>query len=154
MKKQLHQDVYIGLVCLALCLLIFALNMNLSPDAAMMPRLLGGILTVLSILIIYRGLNKSKLPVEAQGAKALTLDALKIPLITWGFVVLYFVLFMAVGYFLATGVMIIVLMRFMKRTSWPIIITIDITYLLLIYFVFVRMLNVSVDGFGMLGQLL
>lgn len=50
--------------------------------------------------------------------------------------------------------MIIVLMRFMKRTSWPVIIAIDVIYLLLIYFVFVRMLGVSVDDFGLLGKLL
>lgn len=154
MKKQLHQDVYIGLACLAVCLLIFALNSSLPSDAAMMPRLLAGMLTILSVLIIYRGLQKSKLSVEAQGAKALTADALKIPLITWSLVALYFILFVAAGYFLSTGVMIVVLMRFMKRTSWPVIIAIDIIYLLLIYFVFVRMLSVPVDGFGMLGQLL
>lgn len=91
MKKQLHQDVFIGFICLAISLLVFALNMNLPSDAAMMPRLLGGMLTVLSILIIYHGLRKSRLPVEEQGPKALTVDALKIPLITWGFVVLYYI---------------------------------------------------------------
>ena len=111
-------------------------------------------LTVLSILIIYHGLRKSKLPVEEQGPKALTVDALKIPLITWGFVVLYYILFRGIGYFAATGIMIIALMRFMKRTSWPVIIAIDAVYLLVMYFVFVRMLNVSVDNFGMLGRLL
>lgn len=154
MKKQLHQDVFIGFFCLALCLLIFALNMNLAADAAMMPRLLAGMLVLLSILIIYHGLRKSKLPAEEQGPKALTVDALKIPLITWGLVVLYFALFALVGYLLATGIMIVVLMRYMKQTSWRVIIAIDVIYLLLIYFVFVRMLNVSVDGFGILGRLL
>jgi len=153
-KKQLHQDVFIGFICLAISLLVFALNMNLPSDAAMMPRLLGGMLTVLSILIIYHGLRKSRLPVEEQGPKALTVDALKIPLITWGFVVLYYILFRGIGYFAATGIMIIALMRFMKRTSWPVIIAIDAVYLLVMYFVFVRMLNVSVDNFGMLGRLL
>lgn len=62
MKKQLHQDVFIGFICLAISLLVFALNMDLPSDAAMMPRLLGGMLTVLSILIIYHGLRKSRLP--------------------------------------------------------------------------------------------
>lgn len=154
MKKQLHQDVYIGFVCLAICLLIFALNMNLHSDAAMMPRLLGGMLAILSILIIYHGLNKSRLPAEKQGSKALTVDALKIPLITWGLVILYYVLFNIVGYFVATAIMIVTLIRFMKRTSWPVIISIDAVYLLVMYFVFVRMLNVSVDNFGMIGRLL
>ncbi len=154
MKKQLHQDVYIGFVCLALCLLIFALNMSLPPDAGMMPRLLDSMLAMLAVLIIYQGLRKSKLPVEEQGKKALTVDALKIPMITWGFVALYFILFIVVGYFVATGIIIAALMRFMKRRSWPVIIAIDAIYLLLIYFAFVRMLGVPVAGFGMLERLL
>lgn len=152
-KKQIHQDVFIGFFCVALCLLIFALNMNLPSDAAMMPRLLDGMLAVLSVLIIYQGLIKSKAPAEEQ-KKLFTWDGLKISLVTWGLVALYVVLFMLVGYFVATAVIIPVLMRFMKQTSWKLIIAIDVVYLLLIYFVFVRMLGVSVDGFGMLGQLL
>ncbi|MDF3005256.1 MAG: hypothetical protein K0S22_1728 [Oscillospiraceae bacterium] len=155
MKKKLHQDVYIGFVCLALCLLIFGLNINLSADAAMMPRLLGGMLTVLAVLIIYHGLRKSRIDANVEGGKAaLSVDALKIPLITWGLVMLYFALFMGAGYFVSTGIMIVVLMRFMKSTSWPVILAIDAVYLLTIYFVFVRMLGVPVDGFGMLGRLL
>ncbi len=128
--------------------------MGLPSDAAMMPRLLGGMLTLLSFLILYHGLRKSRLPAEEQGARALTVDALKIPLITWGLVVLYFVLFLVIGYLPATGIMIVALMRFMKQTSWRTILIIDVAYLLLIYFVFVRMLNVSVDSLGMLGRLL
>lgn len=153
MKKQLHQDVYIGFVCLAICLLIFALNAGLPSDAALMPRLLGGMLVVLAVLILYGGLKKSRLPAEEQGKKAITWDAMKIPLITWGFVVLYFVLFNVTGYFVATAIMIPLLMRFMKQTSWPVIIGIDAVYLVIMYVVFARMLNVSVDNLGMLGQL-
>lgn len=51
MKKQIHQDVFIGFVCLAITLLIFALNMDLPSDAAMMPRLLAALLTILSTLL-------------------------------------------------------------------------------------------------------
>jgi len=153
-KNQIHQDVYIGFFCLALCLLIFVLNMGLPADAAMMPRLLDGMLVVLSVLIIYHGLRKSKLPADQQEKKGLTWDDLKIPLITWGLVAVYVLLFYLTGYFIATGIMIIVMMRFMKQTSWPLILGIDAAYLLLIYFVFVRMLGVSIDGFGVLGRLL
>lgn len=153
MKKQIHQDVFIGFVCLAITLLIFALNMGLPSDAAMMPRLLAAFLTILSILIIYHGMRKSQDPAEAE-KKELTWDVLKIPVITWCIVALYVALFAFIGYIPATAIILIILMRFMKQTSWPIIITIDVVYLLLMYFVFARMLNVSIDGFGILGRLL
>ena len=152
-KKQIHRDVFVGFFCLALCLLIYLMNNSLPADAAMMPKLLDGMLVVLSILIIYHGLRKSRLPVEERG-KALTWDDWKIPLITWGLVVVYVALFWATGYLIATGIMLIVLMRFMKQTSWPVILGIDVVYLLIMYFVFAKMLNVSIDNLGMLGRLL
>lgn len=154
MKKQVHQDVFIGFVCLALCLLIYVLNQGLPSDAAMMPKLLDAMLLILTILILYQGIQKSKLPADQQGKKGLTWDGVKIPLITWGLVALYVILFYLAGYFVATGIMLIVLMRFMKRTSWPVIITIDVVYLLVMYFVFARMLSVNIDNFGIIGRLL
>lgn len=152
MKKQIHQDVFVGFFCLAICLAIFMLTASLPFDAAMMPRLLASLMVLLAIVIIYQGLEKSKAPAEEQ-KKLLTWDGLKIPLITWGLVFVYVVLFNVAGYFISTGIMIIVLMRFMKQTSWKLIIGIDVVYLLLMYFVFVRMLHVSADGFGMLGRI-
>ena len=153
MKKQIHQDVYIGFFCIALCLLVYMLNTGIPSDAAMMPYLLDSMLAVLSVLIIYQGLCKSKLSAQEQGKKGLTWDGIKIPLITWGLVLLYVVLFNVTGYFVATGIMLAVMMRFMKQTSWPVIVAIDVAYLLIMYFVFARMLNVNIDNFGMLGRM-
>lgn len=39
-KKYVHQDVYIGAVCLVVCFLLYSLNMSLPSDAALMPKLL------------------------------------------------------------------------------------------------------------------
>lgn len=152
-KKQIHQDVFIGFICLGLCVLIYALNMNLPGDAALMPKLLDGMLDVLSVLIINQGLKKSKAPADQQ-KKLLIWGDFEVPLVTWGMVALYLVLFYVVGYFVATAIIIPLLMRYMKQTNWKLIIAIDAGYLLVIYFAFVRMLGVSIDGFGLLSKLL
>lgn len=152
-KKQLHQDVFIGFVCLGLCVLIYTLNSALPSEAAMMPRFLDGLLLILSLLIIGQGIQKSKTPAEEQ-KKLLVWEDFKVPLIAWGLVGLYLILFWLAGYFLATAVIILLLMRFMKQTSWKRIIAIDAGYLLVVYLVFVRLLGVSIDGFGLLGKLL
>ena len=149
-KKRIHQDVFVGFFCLALCLLIYVLNNGLPAAAAMMPKLLDGMLVVLSVLIIYHGLRKSK---NQEKADTMTWDDWKIPVITWGLVVVYIALFYLIGYLPATGIMLVVLMRFMKRTSWPVILGIDVAYLLIMYFVFARMLNVNIDNLGMLARL-
>ena len=154
MKKSIHQDVYIGLVCFALCIGIFLQNRGLAGGAGTMPLILDAILAVLSAAIFIGGLRKSKLPEEKQGKKAFTADALKIPFIFWLFVAAYIVLFRLIGYFLSTAVMMIAMMLFMKRRDWKTMIIIDIIYLLVMYFVFVRVLKINISGFGMLDQLL
>ena len=152
-KKQIHQDVYIGFLCVGLCVLIYALNMNLPADAALMPKLLVGLLSILSVLIIAQGLKKSKVPADQQ-KKLLVWEDFKVPMVTWGIVALYVALFYFAGYFIATAVIIPLLMRYMKQINWKLIIAIDVGYLLVIYFAFVRMLGVSIDGFGLLGKML
>ena len=62
-------------------------------------------------------------------------------------------LFYVTGYFVATAVMMIVMMLFMKRKDWKTMLIIDVVYLVIMYFVFVRMLGVNIDGFGLLGRL-
>lgn len=151
--KYIHQDVFIGIVCLVFCFLFYSLNMSLPADAALMPKFLSVLLMCLSVCIIISGLKKSKLP-EDKREKGLTWDSFKIPFIAWGIVLGYAVLFYVVGYYIATGIMIAVFMRFMKQTSWKRILLIDACYLIIIYFGFVRLLGVSLNSFGLLGQMI
>ena len=155
MKKDIHQDVYIGIACAALCVVIFFMNHGLPGGAGAMPLLLDAILAVLSVVIFVGGLRKSKLPAEERKGekKAFTLDAVKIPFIFWLIVAGYVLLFYVTGYFVATAVMMIVMMLFRKRKDWKTMLIIDGVYLVIMYFVFVRMLGVNIDGFGLLGRL-
>ena len=146
-KKKIHQDVYIGIACLLLTAIIFFLNRNLPTDAAMMPRLMGGLMGILSVLILISGFRKS-------GKEFLNMDVVKIPLITWGLIAGYVILFHLVGYFIATAISVVVLMRFMKRRSWPVILLITVVYLAVMYFAFVLQMHVPVNNLGLLGRLL
>ena len=153
-KKYVHQDVYIGAVCLVVCFLFYSLNMSLPSDAALMPKLLCVMLIALSVCIIASGLKKSKAPEGEREAPGLTWDAIKVPLMAWGIVLAYALLFYLVGYYIATGIMIAVFMRFMKQPSWKRILLIDAGYLVVIYFGFVRLLGVSLNSLGLLERLL
>lgn len=153
-KKYIHQDIYIGAVCLGVCLLFYSLNMSLPFEAAFMPKLLCVLLMVLSACILMSGIKKSKVTEQEQESPAITWNTMKIPLIAWGIVLAYALLFYLVGYYIATGIMLAVFMRFMKQTSWKRILLIDAGYLLIIYFGFVRLLGVSLNSFGLLAQLL
>lgn len=150
-KKKLHQDVYIGIGCAVLTGIVFLMNGNLPSDAAMMPRLLGALMGILSVLIFYQGLKKSK---TEEAEHSLTLDAFKVPFICWIIIGLYVLLFKLGGYFVATPIMLIGLMRYMKQTSWKGIILITVGYLLIMYLFFVKQMGISIDNLGMIGKML
>lgn len=150
MKKEIHQDVYVGSVSLAGALFVLFINRSLPPDSKTMPYILSGLLAVFSILIIFDGIKKTG---EGAGKdRYLTWDVVRIPFITLLLVGLYVLLFYLIGYFLATPVMIAVFMRFLKRTSWKEIILIILGYLLFVYLLFVKVLTVPIAGFGWIGN--
>lgn len=153
-KRYIHQDVYVGFICLAMCLLFYSLNMSLPSDSALMPKMLSVMLMILSVCIIFSGVKKSKVAEEEREKPGLTWDAVKIPFVAWGIVLAYALLFYVVGYYIATAIMLVVFMRFMKQTSWKRILLIDAGYLIVIYFGFVKLLGVSLNSFGLLEQLL
>lgn len=154
MKKQIHQDVYIGIVGLLFCAWVFYMNFGLKSGAGVMPLLLDGLLAVFSVIILAGGLKKSKLSAEEQGKKFLTADVLKYPLIAWGMICVYVLLFYLLGYLVSTGVMLLALMYFLKQRNWKIMIAIDVVWLVIVYVVFINFLSVNVGSFGLLGRML
>lgn len=154
MKKQIHQDVYIGIVGLLFCAWVFYMNFGLKSGAGVMPLLLDGLLAVFSVIILAGGLKKSSLSAQEQGKKFLTVDVLKYPLIAWGMICVYVLLFYLLGYLVSTGIMLLALMFFLKQRDWKIMIAIDVVWLVIVYVVFINLLSVNVGGFGLLGRML
>ena len=153
-KKKLHQDMFVGIGALIFVAWVMFLNRKLPVGSALMPMLLCGLLAVLGVLIIFQGLKKSSSGKPEDMKQLLNEDVLKVPLIAWLFVLGYVLLFFAVGYFIATGVMLIALMRYMKRTDWKMIIAITVIYLLFMYFVFVKQFGLPIFNFGQIGRMM
>ena len=145
--KKFHQDFYIGIIALIFCAYVFYLNIGLRGNAGTMPLLLDGLLAVFSVIILINGLRKS------SDKKFLTLDVLKYPFIAWLLIGIYVLLFWLTGYLVSSAIMIISLMFFMKQRNFKVMFSIVTIYLLLVYFVFIKILGVSAGGFGLLGRI-
>ena len=153
-KKKLHQDVFVGIAALIFVAWVLFLNRQLPVSSKLMPLLLCGLLAFLGVMIILQGLKKSASGDPEEMKELLNEDILKVPLTAWLFVLGYVLLFLFLGYFVATPVMLIALMRYMKRTDWKMIIAITVVYLLFMYFVFVRQFGLPLLNFGQLGRML
>ena len=145
--KKFHQDFYIGIIALIFCAFVFYLNVGLRGSAGTMPLLLDGLLAIFSVIILINGLRKS------SDKKFLTLDVLKYPFIAWLLIGIYVLLFWLTGYLVSIAIMIISLMFFMKQRNFKVMFSIVTIYLLLVYFVFIKILGVSAGGFGLLGRI-
>lgn len=150
--KKLHQDVWIGIFILVLCAVFFLVNGKLSSDSGMMPRLLLAIMSVLGICIAVTGFQKSKNATpENPVTKMISCESLKVPFSAYLYIVAYVILFKLVGYFVATPVFLLALIRHFKVKSMKVPVLVTVIYLAVIYLFFVKQLNVSVDDLGALG---
>lgn len=145
--RKFHQDFYIGIIALIFCAFVFYLNVGLRGNAGTMPLLLDALLAVFSVIILVNGIRKS------SDKKFLTLEILKYPFIAWCLIGFYVLLFWLTGYLVSSAIMIISLMLFMRQRNFKIMFSIAAVYLLLVYFVFIKILGVSAGGFGLLGKI-
>lgn len=145
--RKFHQDFYIGIIALIFCAFVFYLNVGLRGNAGTMPLLLDALLAVFSVIILVNGIRKS------SDKKFLTLEILKYPFIAWCLIGVYVLLFWLTGYLVSSAIMIISLMLFMRQRNFKIMLSIAAVYLLLVYFVFIKILGVSAGGFGLLGKI-
>lgn len=145
--RKFHQDFYIGIIGLIFCAFVLFLNFDLKGNAGVMPLLLDALLAIFSLIIFIGGLKKS------SDKKFLSYDVLKFPFLIWLLVGVYVFLFWLTGYLISSAIMIPVLMIFMKQRNFKIIFSITAVYVLLVYFVFIKILGVSAGGYGLLGKI-
>lgn len=149
--RKTHQDVYIGVASLLFCAFIFYTNRSLPMESKVMPYAMAAIMAAFSVGIMLTGIKKTR-ETGAQGN--ITWDAIKIPVCMLGCIACYILLFRLVGYLVATPVMLIVIMLFLRRRSKKEIIGITAGYLIFVYVLFVVILKVPINNFGLLGYML
>lgn len=155
MKQKLHRDVYIGTFLLILCaaFLIYGWVTIRANDAKLLPCALLAAMCALSVSIIVKGMNASKESSDGSYEYTYTLKDVKEPLIAYLLCFGYLALFWWLGYFAATPIFLIVLMRYLKAGSWKKIILVTLIYTVVIYITFVPVLGLPIHRVGLLGGL-
>lgn len=149
-----HQDIVIGVVILAFCAFFFALSLHLEAGAALMPQILLVVMAILGLLIIAGGVKKTKATTAENPVKPLlTVESLKVPFVGFCIVSLYIAAFELIGFYAATALFLVGMMRWLKQKDWmPILVTSGI-FLAITYFFLVKQLNVSIPALGSLGRM-
>ncbi len=150
MKIKVHQDVYIGIGIIIFCAAFFIKTTKLPSGAAIFPVMTLGMLALLACWIVWDGFRKTK--AEKNNDNTISLSKLKVPFITFLFISGYIALFSLTGYFIATIVFMVLLMRYFRMKSWKQILLISTGFIFIIYLMFVKQLNVPVLNFGYFEQ--
>lgn len=154
MGKRLHRDVYVSVGMLMFCIAFINIAVSLPAGARSLPLALLLFMMVMSLLILYDGLKKTRLAKQGNPIEYDTevRDCIK-PVLVFLFVVGYGILFKVLGFFAATPVFLIALFRYLKAGPWKRIIVITLAYTVVIYVVFAIFLGVPLHRIGLLGGL-
>lgn len=148
-----HQDVIIGIVILLFCAFFACCALRMDMGPALMPLILLAFMAVLGLIILTDGIRKTRRATAENPVRPfVTCAALKTPLTMFALIVVYVLLFLAVGYYAATVLFLMAAMRFLKQKSWLSIAVITAGFVAFAYFFLVRQLNVSIDELGWLGN--
>ncbi|RKJ78999.1 MULTISPECIES: tripartite tricarboxylate transporter TctB family protein [unclassified Pyramidobacter] len=148
-----HQDVTIGIVILLFCAFFTCCALRMDMGPALMPLILLAFMAVLGLIILADGIRKTRRATAENPVRPfVTCATLKTPLTMFALIVVYVLLFLAVGYYAATILFLMAAMRFLKQKSWLFIAVTTAGFVAFAYFFLVRQLNVSIDELGWLGN--
>lgn len=150
--KNVHQDIYIGLILIFLAGGLFVKNTSIKGEASLFPLILIILLVLFALFIIKDGYKKTKNIRNGKEEKfegeeeRLNFELLKSPLGTFGIVSLYILLVTFIGFFPATFIFLVSFLIYMGVKGLMKNVYVISGFMLFVYVVFVLQLNVRLPS--------
>lgn len=148
MLKQLHHDVYAGVVILVTSLFFLVQAKEFPERAALFPYLILALFLFFAVLLLITGFRKTamrKKDIEvptADDEESLTIGMIKMPLLILVTVTAYVVLINFLGFFVSTALFMVGILYMLKLKSLKTYVLTILFTLLFIYLLFVKLLHV------------
>lgn len=155
-KIGMHRDFYtaIGMILFSGAVFVFS-NSTIPGEAAYLPKMLAVFMLAMGAITLYNAMRmatKAKAENEPYTYKIKS-DEVKIPLITFAMIAAYLLAFQYLGYYVATAIFLIALLRYLRAGSWKKIILITVGYTALCFLLFSVILHIPIYRVGLLGPL-
>lgn len=140
-SRKIHYDVWISLGLFAFIGFVYyeTTLFKQADKTAVYPRILLGVLAALTIILLIGGIRKST-PTNDEKIKW---GDMKMSLISAAIITVYELVFITLGYFVATPLFLLSLFTYLKQRNWKIMIAVIAVYLILVYLIFVMLLKVK-----------
>lgn len=142
LKKKIHSDIFVGIFLEALCAFFFFYGRKLPNEAKAFPDIVLFLIALLSAFVIIEGIRKTKQMNSGTAVKDISWEKIRYPLLTLAISVAYYLIFRYVGYFVATPILLVVLMLIFGVRSWKLLVLIPAGYMVFTYILFVWQLGV------------
>ena len=137
----------------ALSLLFIIQSFKLSSSAAMMPRLMAGLILLLSCIMVFQGIAARRRMIRDGRKEEIPVINVRVVMLFLCLIVAYVALIDVLGYFVVTPLFIIGSYLFLRATSLKAAILIAAVFCALVYGLFIRMLYLPVPQ-GLLEKVL
>lgn len=151
MKKQIHRDVWVGVVLLVFCAAVFMNAIQIPGEASYLPIALSAMMAVCAVSILFGGIRKTK-QAEGEFDYAMTWKKSKHAFLFMLFIFIYYLLFRYVSYWVATPFFLLFTQKHLKVKSWKLNVAITVIYMIVSYVLFVVVLNLPIYKVGILGE--
>lgn len=137
--KNIHADVWIGTILIALSIIFYEMAGSFSnQSAALWPRAVLVIIIILSVMLLIRGLRLTQ---QKADAELIPLGTLTGPMIAIALIILYAVLMKFTGYFISSAIFLPVGMFLLGQRNWKILLGVTAGLEIFIYVLFVTQLQ-------------
>lgn len=153
MEYKIHQDVLIGFFIMIFCVIVFLIARCYPLGVKMLPNICVIIIFLLSCSISYSGILKTYESKKQQEPiiNSLAYRNIVVPSMAYIYIVGYYILFKLAGFFIATPIFMIAILRHLSVKSWKQNIQTVLFFILFLYLLFVKQFNVSVLNLGKFG---
>lgn len=151
MKKQIHRDVWVGVVLLVFCAAVLYNAVNIPGEASYLPVALSVLMSVCAAAILVSGIRKTK-QAEGEFEYAMTWKKGKYAFQFMLFIFIYYLLFRYVSYWVATPFFLLFTQKHLRVKSWKLNIAITVIYMIVSYVLFVIVLKLPIYKVGVLGK--
>lgn len=147
--KKLHQDVYVGIVMVLFSVWATMYGAAINGEPGMVPTGLAVIMLLFSAYILADGIKKTR-KADGEFKYSLAWNKIDVSILAYGAIILYIILFYILGYFSATFLFLVGMMKFLKVGSWKKVLLISITTVICLYLLFVVLFSVNMARIGFL----
>lgn len=145
MNKKIHQDVWVGCICLIFVAFFYSLTLKMPKQPAIYPKAMLTVMGVLSAILLINGVIKTT---KGDNEPLIVWDEVKFSLLVFLILALFVIAIHYMGFLIPTMAVMFGLLYVFKIRDWKLLIVYPAILFTVVYIVFALILHVNLKLLG------